>query len=93
MGLDHFKTDERPAHAVKIDGFWMDETPVTNQEFQEFVQATGYVTTAEKAPTIDEIMAQVPPGTKKPKPESLVAASLVFTPTKEAVPLKNHRAW
>ncbi len=93
MGLDHFKTDERPAHAVKIDGFWMDETPVTNQEFQEFVQATGYVTTAEKAPTIDEIMSQVPPGTKKPKPESLVAASLVFTPTKEAVPLKNHRAW
>lgn len=87
------REDERPLHRVKVDGFWMDETLVTNRQFQEFVQATGYVTTAERAPTLEEIMKQVPPGTPPPSPEHLVAASLVFTPTQKTIPLKNHRAW
>lgn len=39
---------ERPAHQVKVDGFWMDETEVTNARFQEFVEATGYKTIAER---------------------------------------------
>jgi formylglycine-generating enzyme required for sulfatase activity len=38
--------DERPAHRVRVAGFWMDETDVTNAQFREFVEATGYVTTA-----------------------------------------------
>ena len=46
----------------------MDTTPVTNRQFKEFVDATGYVTTAEKAPTLEEIMSQVPPGTPEPSP-------------------------
>ena len=44
------KRDEKPVHQVKVDGFWMDTTPVTNQQFREFVEATRYITTAEKAP-------------------------------------------
>jgi len=46
------KRDEKPTHRVKVDGFWMDETPVTNKQFNEFVDATGYLTTAEIAKVI-----------------------------------------
>src|SRR5258706_1214099 len=60
---------ERPAHRVKVDGFWMDETEVTNQEFKKFVEATGYVTTAERPVDWEEIKKQVPPGTPKPPEE------------------------
>src|SRR5262245_28212997 len=50
MGTDNPNSlsNERPAHRVKLDGFWMDEHDVTNAEFRKFVEATGYVTTAEK---------------------------------------------
>ncbi len=95
MGADNkdAKPDERPSHRVKVSGFWMDATPVTNKQFKEFVDATGYVTTAEKAPTLEEIMAQVPPGTPPPAPGLLVAASLVFKPTSGPVPLSSNRYW
>lgn len=51
MGSNFQETrkDESPAHRVLVDGFWLDATLVTNRQFQEFVEATGYVTTAEKA--------------------------------------------
>lgn len=87
------KLDEKPAHRVKVAGFWMDTTPVTNKQFKKFVDATGYVTTAEKAPTMEEIMAQVPPGTPQPDPSLLVPASLIFKPSKGPVPLANHYIW
>lgn len=95
MGSNHAdaKNDEKPPHKVKIDSFWMDATPVTNKQFKEFVEKTGYVTTAEKAPTLSEIMSQVPPGTKAPDPEMLIAASLVFKPSLTSIPLNNHHAW
>lgn len=95
MGSDkeHAKEDEKPIHRAKVDGFWMDATPVTNRQFKEFVDATGYITTAEKAPTLEEIMSQVPPGTPPPAPELLVAASLVFKPTDGPVSLNNHNVW
>lgn len=72
--------DERPAHRVRVDGFWIDETEVTNAQFAEFVAATGYQTTAEKPPDLEEIMSQVPPGTPPPDPSLLVPGSLVFVP-------------
>ena len=80
MGSDNpdSKKDEKPPHQVRVDGFWLDATPVTNRQFKEFADATGYVTTAEKAPTLEEIMSQVPPGTPPPAKELLVPASLVF---------------
>lgn len=95
MGSDDpdAKKDEKPPHSVRVDGFWMDATPVTNKQFKEFVDATGYVTTAEKAPTMEEIMSQVPPGTPPPPKELLVPASLVFKPTSGPVSLKSNRAW
>ena len=42
--------DSRPIHRVYVDGFWMDKTDVTNQQFEAFVKATGYITVAERKP-------------------------------------------
>ena len=85
--------DEKPAHRVRVDGFWIDETEVTNSQFATFVDAAGFVTTAEKAPSAEEILAQSPPGTPAPPQESLVAGSLVFTMTDGAVDLKDFSQW
>ena len=82
MGSDHplGREDELPMHRVRVDGFWIDPTEVTNRQFQEFVDATGYVTTAEVAPDLEEIMSQQPPGTPPPDPSLLVPGSMVFNP-------------
>ncbi len=95
MGADDedARSDEKPVHRVKVEGYWLDCTPVTNRQFQAFVDATHYVTTAEKAPTLEEIMSQVPPGTPEPAPELLVPSSLVFVPPSNPVPLNDVRAW
>ena len=50
MGWDAFYPEERPVHTVAVDGFWIDEHPVTVAEFRRFVKATGHVTLAELAP-------------------------------------------
>ena len=64
--------DARPIHRVRVDGFWMDATEVTNAQFAAFVRATGYVTVAERTPTRRGV-----PGAP---PDNLVAGSVVFTP-------------
>lgn len=87
------RPEEMPAHRVRVDGFWMDRTDVTNAEFQLFVRATGYVTTAERRPVLEEIMRQLPPGTPPPKPDVLVPGSLVFMPPPGPVPLGDVSAW
>ena len=53
--------DAQPVHRVYVDGFWMDRTEVTNAQFAAFVQATGYRTVAEIAPTKEEFPG-APPG-------------------------------
>ena len=58
MGSDHHYQEEKPAHRVKVDGFWIDKTPVTNAEFARFVKATGHVTFAEIDPTPRIILAR-----------------------------------
>jgi formylglycine-generating enzyme required for sulfatase activity len=95
MGTDSAwgRPEEKPAHRVRVGGFWMDRTEVTNAQFREFVQATGYRTTAEKAPDVEEIMKQVPAGTPRPSPEALLPGSLVFTPPGKAVPLNDPSNW
>ena len=85
--------DEKPTHRVCVDGFWMDETEVTNGQFRQFVEATGYVTTAEKAPILEEILKQLPPGTPPPPKEKLVPGSLVFAPTAAPVNLNDYSQW
>jgi formylglycine-generating enzyme required for sulfatase activity len=74
------REDERPAHQVIVEGFWMDATEVTNAQFEEFVNATGHVTTAEVPPKWEDMSKQLPPGTPKPHDSVLIAASMVFTP-------------
>jgi formylglycine-generating enzyme required for sulfatase activity len=87
MGTDDApsRPDEMPAVPVRVDPFWMDVTEVTNAQFRTFVEATGYVTTAERAPDVEEILRQTPPGTPPPPQEMLVPGSLVFQPTHKPV--------
>jgi formylglycine-generating enzyme required for sulfatase activity len=88
-GMDHVgmqaTTDSRPIHRVYVDGFWMDKTHVTNKQFETFVQATGYVTVAERTPRAEEF-----PGAP---PENLVAGSVVFSPPHHPVPLHDYSQW
>jgi sulfatase modifying factor 1 len=88
-GLPHGGPDEmadaRPIHRVRVDGFWMDRVEVTNDQFAAFVQATQYVTVAERTPTAAEF-----PGAPA---ENLVAGSVVFTPPAQPVPLDDHYRW
>jgi sulfatase modifying factor 1 len=78
-------TDSQPIHRVYVDGFWMDKTDVTNEEFAKFVKSTGYVTVAERTPRAEDF-----PGAP---PENLVAGSVVFSPPDHAVPLNDHFQW
>jgi formylglycine-generating enzyme len=55
MGSDGHYPEEAPVHFVHVDGFWMDRTPVTNGQFRRFVEASGHVTFAEKAPDAKDI--------------------------------------
>jgi len=77
--------DSRPIHRVRVDGFWMDKTEVTNAQFTEFVEATGYITIAERTPRAEDF-----PGVPA---ENLVAGSVVFSPPDHAVPLDDHAQW
>ena len=95
MGGDNNQADkdEFPKHQVSVDDFYMDIHEVTNAQFQKFVNATGYVTTAEQKPNWEEIKKQLPPGTQKPDDSELVAASLVFTPPNHSVDLNDYSQW
>jgi len=84
-GLPGITRDAQPIHRVYVDGFWMDATEVTNEQFEKFVKATSYVTVAEQKPTKEEFPTA--------PPENLVAGSTVFTPTPEPVPLNNFYQW
>ena len=85
MGSEDFYPDERPVHEVAVDGFWMDEHPVTNAEFRRFVKETGYVTVAERP--LD------PADYPDADPDLLVPGSLVFQKTSRPVDLNDYRNW
>src|SRR5438552_3780592 len=95
MGTDEVESyaPERPAHRVRVDGFWMDVAEVTNAEFAKFVAATGYVTTAERKLEWEEMKKQLPPGTEKPPDDVLVPGSLVFSRPPGPVSLGDVRNW
>jgi len=85
MGSDHHYPEEAPAHAAIVEGFWIDQYAVTNEQFAQFIDATGYVTLAEIPPRAEEY-----PGAK---PEMLQPASVVFRKPAHRVDLRNHFNW
>ena len=85
MGSDRHYPEEAPVHRVTLDSFWMDEIPVTNRQFKDFVKATGHVTVTE-----------IPPDPKKypgALPHMLYAGSLVFTAPERPVDLRDWGQW
>src|SRR6266850_2805385 len=85
MGSANGQPDERPVHEVSLDGFWIDQTEVTNEQFEKFVKATGYLTVAEQQPD--------PKQFPDAPPEKLVPGSVVFRPPDGEVSLENHYVW
>ncbi|MGB5711120.1 MAG: SUMF1/EgtB/PvdO family nonheme iron enzyme, partial [Waterburya sp.] len=85
MGSNDFYPEEQPVHRVTVDGFCMDKYQVTNQQFQKFVKATGYVTVAERPLNPADY-----PGTPR---EKLLPGSLVFHMTSGPVDLKHMSQW
>jgi formylglycine-generating enzyme len=77
--------DTRPWHRVYVAGYWMDKTEVTNEQFARFVEATGYVTLAERKPRPEDYPNALP--------GKLVAGSVVFSPPNHPVALNNHYQW
>lgn len=95
MGSNHklAQANERPTHKVSLAAFWMDVSHVTNDQFAQFVAATGYVSTAEKTPDWETVRVQLPPGTPRPEASMLVAGAMVFTGTASAVRLDDYSQW
>ena len=85
MGDDRFYPEERPVRDVTVDGFWIDEAPVTVREFRRFVKQTGYVTVAER-PLDPADYPDADPALLKP-------GSLVFRPTRGPVDPSDARNW
>jgi formylglycine-generating enzyme required for sulfatase activity len=85
MGSDKFYPEERPVHPVSVDGFWMDPCTVTVGEFRRFVQATGYITVAERPLN--------PFDYPDADPALLVPGSLVFQRARGPVDLSNYQNW
>lgn len=86
MGCDDCEMpDAQPVHLVSIDGYWIDRTPVTNNQFTQFIKATSYVTIAERPPDPKDY-----PGVD---PKKLVAGSAVFSPPSQDVPLDDITQW
>jgi formylglycine-generating enzyme len=84
MGTNHME-DAQPVHEVEVEGFWMDRTDVTNEEFARFVKATGYVTIAERSLDPKEF--------PNLGPDELAAGSVVFTPPANPISLNDPLAW
>ena len=85
MGSADFYPEESPVRRVEVDGFLIDDHPVTVAEFRRFVKATGYVTVAERP--LDP--AQYPGA----DPALLSPGSLVFFPTSGPVDLRDVSQW
>ena len=81
MGSDKHYQEEAPAHRATVEQFFIDQTPVTNRQFKEFVKATGHVTFAEIPPDPKDYPGALP--------HMLYAGSLVFSPPLRQVDLRN----
>ena len=83
MGSDRHYPEERPVRTVRVAPFWIDATPVTNDDFARFVAATGHVTGAETVPRAADY-----PGAP---PDMLRPGSAVFRP--EGAALSAPMSW
>jgi formylglycine-generating enzyme len=83
MGANDGHSDEQPLHNIKLEGFYIDKTEVTNEQFARFVEATGYVTVAERPLT---------PGGNPSNPP-VVAGALIFEPPAEISSLADEPKW
>jgi formylglycine-generating enzyme required for sulfatase activity len=85
MGSDRHYAEEAPTHPATVTGFWIDPQPITNEQFGRFVEATGYVTLAERPPRAEDYPGALP--------EMLQPASVVFRKPVGRVDLRNHYNW
>ncbi|WP_442504146.1 formylglycine-generating enzyme family protein [Marinivivus vitaminiproducens] len=85
MGSDRHYPEEAPAHGVRVDAFWIDTHAVTNRAFAAFIEATGYVTVAER-PLDPRDYPGAPPAMLEP-------GALVFTKATRPVDLRNVANW
>ena len=85
MGSDSHYREEAPAHKVKVSAFLVDVYAVTNAEFNRFVEATGYVTVAEKPARAEDY-----PGAQ---PELLLPSSVVFKQPMQPVDIRSPYQW
>jgi formylglycine-generating enzyme len=85
MGSDHYYPEEAPPHRVTVGGFWIDACPVTNAEFALFLEATEYVTLAERPANPKDY-----PGAKQ---QLLVPSSIVFVKPQGHVDMRNPYQW
>jgi sulfatase modifying factor 1 len=85
MGSDDYYPEERPVHEVSVEGFWIDRFTVTNERFENFVEATGYLTIAER-----ELDPAEFPGAPA---ENLKPGSMLFKPTTGPVDLQDYTNW
>lgn len=76
----HANNAEGPSYVVKVSGYYIDKTEVTNEQFSAFVDATGYVTVAERPIDWEELKSQLPPGTERPADSLLQPGSMIFNP-------------
>lgn len=85
---------EKPAHKVAVDGFFIDATEVTNKQFKAFVDATGYITVAERSINWEEMKKELPEDTPKPHDSILQPGSLIFNKNvKAVVNMSNYGQW
>ena len=85
MGSESYYPEERPLRRVRVDPFWIDETPVTNRAFARFIEETGYRTVAEIAPDPKDYPGLLP--------EYAEPGALVFNKTTGPVPLTDYHLW
>nr|WP_321221559.1 formylglycine-generating enzyme family protein [uncultured Psychroserpens sp.] len=85
---------EKPAHKVTVDGFFIDITEVTNKQFKAFVDATKYITLAERPIDWEVMKLELPENTPKPHDSILQPGSLIFNKNVNAVvSMANYTQW
>jgi formylglycine-generating enzyme len=85
MGSDKHYPEEAAAHRVMVSDLWIDRTPIANRQFKEFVKSTGHKTFAEIPPDPENYPGALP--------HMIFAGSLVFSPPRHPVDLRDWSQW